>query len=97
MGGEYIDGENVIIAAVNDDDEECIYIIDENTSFDSSCNMDFFDDYDNESVLDWYKKVLSRPDSYYSDQGLIPPIHGVFDVSITDNHIDKYYGCYWWD
>ena len=26
-----------------------------------------------------------------------PALKGVFEVSITGDHIDKFYGSYWWD
>jgi hypothetical protein len=74
-------------------------IIDKDTIFDPSCQMEPFANYeDGDTVLGWFLKndELARndPDSY-SQYG--PALIGVFDVSITGDHIDRFYGCYWWD
>ncbi len=74
-------------------------LIDKDTIFDPSCQLEFFANYeDGDTVLEWFLKndELARndPDSY-SQYG--PALLGVFDVSITGDHIDRFYGCYWWD
>ena len=89
------EGDKVQIKALMEDGTINTYIIDSDTAFDETCDTGFFEDYENgESVLEWYKKVMKKP----ADEFLMgPPIMGVFDISITGNHIDKYYGSYWWD
>ncbi len=67
--------------------------VDKNTGFDKSCDMQFFNNYTKgDTALDWIKKNYNS-DSDVDYMNLI----GVFDVAITDSHIDRYYGCYWWD
>ena len=72
------------------------YIIDSDTVFDESCKMEYFEGYEEgDMVLEWYKRVMTMPaDSFI---GGYPPLVGVFDISVTGNHIDRYYGAYWWD
>lgn len=78
---------------------EMTLIADSATTFDPSCNMSFFGNYDTgDTVLEWFAKndALAKNDyDTYSQHG--PALIGVFDVSISGNHIDRYYGSYWWD
>lgn len=68
--------------------------IDKNTEFDSTCDMIYFENYQKgDTVLEWYQKNYELGKSGKSTQALI----GVFEVSLTDNHVDKIYGIYWWD
>ena len=34
-----------------------------------------------------------REDDGYNHTNLM----GVFDIDVTGNHIDRFYGAYWWD
>lgn len=73
--------------------------IDADTKFDPSCELSFFGNYESgDTVLGWFikngKLLKNDPDSYMSSG---PALIGIFDVSITGDHIDSYYGSYWWD
>jgi hypothetical protein len=49
-------------------------------------------------VLEWFLKndELAKADfDSYSGGG--PALLGVFDVSVTGDHVDRFYGSYWWD
>ncbi len=74
-------------------------IVDKKTKFAADCDIKSFSNHaEGESILMWMTKnlELSNEDGdAYSAAGM--PIHGVFEVTITDGHIDLYYGCYWWD
>lgn len=74
-------------------------IVDENTVFDKSCDMQFFGNYrEGDSVLEWFnhnKELMDTDIDKYMEKG--PALKGVFDVSVTGNHIDAFYGTYWWD
>ena len=73
--------------------------IDKKTGFDSSCNTDFFGNYEKgDTVYEWFKRNYeyskNDPDKYMESG---PALIGIFEISITDSHIDSYYGSYWWD
>ncbi|WP_026523469.1 SPOR domain-containing protein [Butyrivibrio sp. MB2005] len=97
--------DKVVISGVStsslmgDDEKEMTLIVDKDTTFDSSCNMSFFGNYEKgQSVLEWFNKndELAKEDAdSYSSGG--PALLGVFDVAITGDHIDRFYGSYWWD
>ena len=80
-------------------EKEMTLIIDEETEFDPSCNMSFFGNYEEgQSVLEWFLKneELAQTDyDSYADKG--PALIGIFDVTVTGDHIDRFYGSYWWD
>jgi hypothetical protein len=61
--------------------------------------MQFFGNYeDGDTVVEWYKKNLElyrKDPNGYSAEGM--PLQGVFDVDCTGDHIDRFYGSYWWD
>ncbi|WP_026496754.1 SPOR domain-containing protein [Butyrivibrio sp. WCD3002] len=84
---------------MGDDEKNMELIIDKDTTFDSSCNMSFFGNYEEgQSVLEWFHKndELAKTDfDSYSGGG--PALLGVFDVAITGDHVDRFYGSYWWD
>ena len=97
--------DQVVISGVSttsmmgDDEKEMTLIIDKDTTFDPSCNMSFFGNYEKgQSVLEWFLKndELAKfdPDSYSSGG---PALLGIFDVAITGDHVDRVYGSYWWD
>ena len=59
---------------------------DSDTVFDKTCDMQFFPGYkEGESPLEWFISASGED------------IMGVFEVGITGNHIDSFYGSYWWD
>ena len=74
-------------------------IIDDKTEFDPSCETEFFANYQKDDTpLEWYKRNYdyskNDPDKYMESG---PALIGVFEVSITNGHIDRFYGSYWWD
>ena len=72
-------------------------IVDSNTVFDDSCELQFFAYYqDGMTPLDWFNHINEiRDTEEYQAQG--GALMGVFEVDITGNHVDKFYGSYWWD
>lgn len=73
--------------------------VDSDTKFDSSCELSFFGNYEaGDTVLEWFTKngelLKNDPDKYMSSG---PALLGVFDVSVSGEHIDRYFGSYWWD
>ena len=70
---------------------EMTLIVDDETLFDPTCDMNPFDNYtEGESPLSWIR------DNYGKDDGSLT-LMGVFEVSLSGNHVDRYFGCYWWD
>ena len=70
-------------------------IVDKDTVFDESANMDFFGNYEEgDTVLQWFNK--NRGENI-GENGDIPALVGIFDVGVMGNHIDRFYGSYWWD
>ncbi len=74
-------------------------VIDGSTAFDPSCDMGPFNNYAaGDSVFDWFKRnmgiIEADPDGA-GDTSLT--LMGVFDVSLTGQHVDRFYGSYWWD
>lgn len=78
---------------------EATLVVDKDTVFDKTCDMQFFGNYrQGDSVLEWfnYNKELMETDvDKYMEKG--PALKGVFEVSITGNHVDSFYSCSWWD
>lgn len=74
-------------------------IVDKDTVFDKSCDTQYFGNYrKGDSVLEWFnynKELMDTDVDKYLEKG--PALKGVFDVSVTGNHIDAFYGTYWWD
>ena len=61
-------------------------VIDSATVFDKSCDMQSFAGYkQGVSPLEWFNNAKG------------PDLLGVYDVSVTGDHIDAVYGIYWWD
>ncbi len=61
-------------------------VIDQDTVFDKTCDMQAFNGYKKgQSPLEWFNGVSGEY------------LMGVFEVGITGNHIDSFYGAYWWD
>ncbi len=97
--------EKVTMKHVQVDDlsgEELLYmdlVIDSDTVFADGCEYGTFGNYeDGMTVLEWfnYNNELAQndPDKYMQNG---PALAGLFEVSITDGHIDSFYGSYWWD
>ena len=73
--------------------------IDKDTVFDKTCDTQYFGNYkDGDTPLDWFKRsydlMQDDPDEY-SAHGMA--LSGVFEVGISGDHIDRYFGSYWWD
>ena len=76
---------------------EAALIVDKDTKFDMTCDMQFFPYYEKgSSPLDWFNHIesIKGTDEYKAQGGALM---GVFEVSITGNHIDSFFGSYWWD
>ena len=72
-------------------------IVDGDTVFDKTCDMQFFSYYkDGSTPLEWFNDIARiRDTEEYREQ--VGALTGVFEVDVTGNHIDRFYGCYWWD
>ena len=61
--------------------------------------MEYFEYYEEgDTPLSWFNKVneLRETDiDSYTSMG--PALVGVFEVSISGDHIERIYGIYWWD
>lgn len=70
-------------------------IVDADTVFDTYDADGYADREEGDTPLSWYKKQLKmmREDDGYNHTNLM----GVFDIDVTGNHIDRFYGAYWWD
>ncbi len=71
-------------------------VVDEKTEFAENCRTSDFGNYRRgDSPLEWLKrnKELIDSDEDREDMALT----GVFEVSVTDEHIDRFNGSYWWD
>lgn len=79
--------------------EKANLTINKDTVFDENCDTSFFGLYEKgQTPLEWINKaggVLKDDPDAYSAAGM--PLKGVFEVSITGNHVDRFYGSYWWD
>lgn len=74
-------------------------VIDRNTVFDDTCDTDFFANYEKgDKPIDWfirnYELSQNDPDTYIAEG---PALSGVFEVGINGEHIDRFFGSYWWD
>lgn len=86
-------GKATIYANDEETGEIVGYVVDKDTVFASDAEMEFFEGYsEGDSALDWYKKMSVITDDTYS-----LALSGVFEVGLTENHIDVIYGTYWWD
>ena len=79
--------------------ETATLIVDKDTVFDKTCDTGFFGNYkDGDSPLGWFnnnRELMDKDIDKYMAGG--PALKGVFEVSITGNHVDRFYGSYWWD
>ncbi len=74
-------------------------IIDRDTVFDDSCDLQYFGNYrEGDTPFEWFRRnaelMNTDPDRYMA-QG--PALTGVFEVGIKGSHIDRFFGSYWWD
>ena len=100
-----VDSNQVILRDVQvngmeeDEGGKMTLIVDGQTVFDDACELEFFGNYrEGDTPLQWiqYNYGLYQEDyDQYSEEG--PALVGVFEVSLTGNHVDKYFGSYWWD
>ncbi len=85
--------------AVGDGPKKADLIVDMDTVFDKSADMQFFGNYEKGmSPYEWIVKndnLLHDDTDAYMSSG--PALIGVFEVSLDGNHIKAYYGSYWWD
>ncbi|MBO4901082.1 MAG: SPOR domain-containing protein [Lachnospiraceae bacterium] len=74
-------------------------VVDSDTEFADSCDTEFFGNYEEgDSPLEWFKRNKELLDDDYDSYSLGgPALIGIFEVSFTGDHIDKFYGSYWWD
>lgn len=87
---------SVMHAYLYDYGEETTVVMDENTVFAEDCDMQYFVRYKpGMSVMEWIKIAyeISSDEDGVDDQAIL----GVYDVSITDDHVDEIHGIYWWD
>ena len=74
------------LSGTEEDEGPMTLIVDSDTVFDKTCDMQFFPGYkEGESPLDWFNSAGGEN------------LMGVFEVGITGNHVDSFYGSYWWD
>lgn len=105
LSGVKVSEEEVVLKNVQvDDPSSVIYattdlVIDKETVFDPSCDLSFFANYETgDDPLTWFlrNEEYSRTDpDRYMEHG--PALIGEFEVGLTGKHIDRFYGCYWWD
>lgn len=70
------------------------FIVDDTTVFDEKADMQFFGNWnEGDTPLDWYRNNYVMTDTGAWSRELL----GVFEVLVTDEHIDRIYGIYWWD
>lgn len=78
---------------------EASFTVNKDTVFDESCDMKGFGNLKKgDSPLEWFnenRKLLDEDPDKYMERG--PALKGVFDASITGNHVDAFYGSYWMD
>ena len=80
------DVTTVELSGSEEDEGPMTLIVDSDTVFDKTCDMQYFPGYkEGQSPLEWYNSA--------SETDLM----GVFEVSIEGNHVESFYGSYWWD
>ena len=85
-----------VMEFTNDDMRTATLICDKDTVFDKDCEMEFFKFYKpGQNVFEWLKSTLSSNST--DSEEVYMAVAGVFEVSVTGNHIDRVYGIYWWD
>lgn len=88
-------GNEAVFYAIDEETDEILeLVVDKNTIFDKTCDTEFFDGYkEGEGAYEWVKRMYELSD----DDMYALALSGIFEVSLTGNHIDKFFGCYWWD
>ncbi|MBQ1548349.1 MAG: SPOR domain-containing protein [Lachnospiraceae bacterium] len=86
-----------VVDAANDENErEMTLVVDKNTVFDANMGTQYLQNYESgDLVYDWMKRNYDRIQADHDDDNLA--LFGIFDVSLTNDHVDKMYGSYWWD
>ncbi|MBR4543074.1 MAG: SPOR domain-containing protein [Lachnospiraceae bacterium] len=74
-------------------------VIDRDTVFDDTCDTGYFANYENgDRPIDWfirnYELSQNDPETYIAEG---PALSGVFEAGINGDHIDRFFGSYWWD
>lgn len=78
-----------------DNTGEVTLIVDKDTVFDESCDLNDFVFYvKGDTPIDWFNNASKHEDEHPDDG---PAFLGGYEVSITGNHIDRFYSSYWWD
>jgi hypothetical protein len=78
------------LSGCDEDEGPMTLVVDSDTVFDKTCDLKSFTGYKTgQSPLEWYNANTSGEESMN--------IMGVYEVSITGNHVDSFYGSYWWD
>ena len=88
-----VDGSRILFCDETEFTETSnIYVLDETTVFDDNANLDFFEGCESgDTPLTWAQRMLEQQEDHPM------ALAGVFDISVTDGHIDSLYGIYWWD
>lgn len=74
------------LSGTEEDEGPRTLIVDADTVFDKTCDMQFFPGYkEGQSPLEWFSSTSAED------------LLGVFEVSINGDHIESFYGSYWWD
>lgn len=80
------DVTTVELSGTEEDEGPMTLIVDSDTVFDKTCDMQSFPGYkEGQSPLEWFNSAQETD------------LMGVFEVSIEGNHVESFYGSYWWD
>lgn len=84
-------GSVLVTDLTGTDSCQATLVVDADTKFADTCDLSFFAGYEEgDTPFEWIRKNYGQSSE---TQALI----GVFEVSVTGNHIDEYFGSYWWD
>lgn len=85
-------GDNfVILTSIDGVTGAYMLVVDEDTKFSEDCACEFFEGYEEGDLpVEWMRKA-------YADEEGSTALLGVFDIKVTGNHVDYFYGSYWWD
>ncbi len=79
----------------NEEQLKADFIIDKDTVFDETCDTAFFENYKKgDTPLKWFKRNY---DLMQKNSGETMALFGVFEVGVNGDHIDRFFGSYWWD
>ena len=80
------DVTTVELSGTEEDEGPMTLIVDADTVFDKTCDMQYFPGYkEGQSPLEWFNSTSGED------------LMGVFEVSIEGKHVESFYGSYWWD